>query len=78
MATRRQFFGPLPTPASPMTPKGGSRSISGDGFDGDNDQSMEMTEAPDTFRRRVTPVVGSPQQKPSSLQEILAMLKGGQ
>lgn len=76
MATRRSFFGALPTPASPMTPKGGS--VSGDGFDGDNDESMEMRESPDTFRRRVTPAVGMPQQQPTTLQEVLAMLKGGQ
>ena len=75
MATRRSYFGSMPTPASPMTPKGGSGMPDADG---DNDASMEMSESPDTFRRRVTPVVGMPEQKPSTLQELLAMLKGGQ
>ncbi len=36
------------------------------------------TESPDTFRRRVTPVIGSPEPRPSTLQEILAMLNGSQ
>lgn len=35
-------------------------------------------ESKDTFRRRVTPVIGSPEPRPSTLQEILAMLNGGQ
>ena len=69
MATRRSYFGSLPTPASPMTPKGGSQEMYGD-----PDQQQTMMESPDTFRRRVTPVVGMPEPKPSTLQEILAML----
>lgn len=73
MATRRSFFGEATMPASPMTPKGGSGQMYGD-----PDQSQQMMmESPDTFRRRVTPVVGMPEQKPSSLQEILAMLSQG-
>ncbi len=76
MATRRSYLGEYPMPASPMTPKGGSQMMYGDP-DGDNDQSMEMTESPDTFRRRTTPVVGSPEPQPDTLQRLLAMLNQG-
>lgn len=74
---RRSTYGAMPMPASPMTPKGGSMTMHGDP-DGDSDQAMEMTESPDTFRRRVTPVTGEIEQRPTTLQEILAMLNGGQ
>ena len=72
MATRRSYFGSQPTPASPMTPKGGSQEMYGD-----PNQDTTLVESPDTFRRRTTPVVGMPEPKPSTLQEILAMLNGG-
>lgn len=75
MAKRRSFFiDPQPTPASPMTPSGGSRMMHGDA-----DQAMmPMTESPETFRRRTTPVMGPVAQQPSTLQELLAMLNGAQ
>ena len=72
MATRRSYFGSQPTPASPMTPKGGSQEMYGD-----PDAMQTMQESPDTFRRRVTPVTGMPEPQPTTLQEILAMLKAG-
>jgi hypothetical protein len=62
----------MPTPASPMTPKGGSQQVYGD-----PDQATTMMESPDTFRRRTTPVVGAPEVKPDTLQQILAMLSTG-
>ena len=74
MATRRSYFGSLPTPASPMTPKGGSQEMYGNP---DDSMMMNMMESPDTMRRRVTPVVGMPEPKPNTLQEILAMLNAG-
>ena len=73
MATRRSYFGSQPTPASPMTPKGGSQEMYGD----PDQPMMTMMESPDTFRRRTTQVVGMPEPKPNTLQEILAMLSGG-
>lgn len=71
MATRRSYFGEYPTPASPMTPKGGSQELYGD-----PDQPT-MIESPDTFRRRTTPVTGVPEQRPNTLQELIAMINGG-
>ena len=43
-------------------------------------QPSEITplgESPRTFRRRVTPVIGEPTPSPSTLQDLLAMLRGG-
>ena len=77
MAQRRSMLGyngqsSMAIPSSPMTPKGGSQTMYGD-------PSAETTsESPETFRRRTTPVLGTVEQQPSSLQEILAMLNGGQ
>ncbi len=72
MATRRSSVGDYLTPASPMTPKGGSGEMYGD-----PEQQGTMMESPETFRRRTMPVVGMPEQKPNTLQEILAMLSSG-
>ena len=60
------------TPPSPMTPKGGSGMMYGD------PAHAEGGESPDAFRRRTTPIVGEIEQRPSTLQEILAMLNGAQ
>lgn len=73
MAQRRNFFGdvPFPTPASPMTPKGGSQVMYGD-------PSVEpMVESKETFRRRNTPITGYPEPQPTSFEQILALLGGG-
>ena len=77
MAQRRMLFDAMPTapatpatPASPMTPKGGSATY--------GDAPPAGAESPDTFRRRTTPVVGEPPQTSTQLQEILALLTGGQ
>jgi hypothetical protein len=70
MAQRRSLFNDaLPMPASPMTPKGGSQTTYGE------PQSESMAESKETFRRRTTPVVGSPAPIQTTLQEILAMLR---
>lgn len=42
------------------------------------DDTSPTYESKETFRRRVVPVIGSPEPRPSTLQEILAMLNGGQ
>jgi hypothetical protein len=76
MAQRRSVFNAM-MPASMLTPKGGSQTMHGDP-DGDNDQSMEMSESPDSFRRRTTPIMGQVEKRPTTLQEVLAMLNGGQ
>ena len=55
---------------SPLTRKGGSQMMYGD---------PESTgEARESFRRRTTPVVGEIEQRPTTLQEVLAMLNGAQ
>ena len=72
MAQRRSTFDSFLTPASPMTPKGGSQEMYGD------PAQEPIIESKDTFRRRTTPIVGQPEQRPSTLQEILAMLNGAQ
>ena len=72
MATRRSYLDAPSTPASPMTPKGGSGEMYGD-----PEQQGTMMESPETFRRRTMPVVGMPEPKPNTLQEILAMLNAG-
>lgn len=73
MANRRTVFDAMmPTPASPMTPKGGSQATYGDA-------APETTmESKDSFRRRTTPVTGEITPRPTTLQEILAMLNGAQ
>lgn len=35
-----------------------------------------LQEAHQTFRRRVTPVTGFPEPRPSTMQEVLALLRG--
>ena len=62
------------TLASPMTPKGGSQMMHGD----PEHDAMMTAESKDTFRRRTTPIMGPPEQRPTTLQEILAMLNGAQ
>lgn len=42
------------------------------------DETNPLYESKEHFRRRVTPVVGTPEPRPSTLQELLAMLNGGQ
>lgn len=75
MAQRRSLFGQL-TPASPMTPKGGSGMMYGNS---QHEQSEgPIIESSETFRRRTTPVVGPIEKRPTTLQEVLAMLNGGQ
>jgi hypothetical protein len=73
MAQRRSVFDQaFPVPSSMMTPKGGSQQVYGE-------PAVEpVMESKDTFRRRTTPVVGEIEPKPSTLQEILAMLNGVQ
>lgn len=75
MANRRMFTGydqgDMMQPSSPMTPSG-------------NAPSMEMAsmtpgmEHPETMRRRITPMVGDVEARPTMLQELLAMMNGGQ
>ena len=72
MAKRRSTFETM-LPSNPMTPEGGSQMTYGD-----PDQSQAMMESPDTFRRRTTPVIGMPERRPTTLQELLAMLNGAQ
>lgn len=62
-------------PGMPMTGSG----TSGEMFD-DSDPSMQMMqmESPETRRRRLTPAVGYPQPQPSTLDQLLTMLRGGQ
>lgn len=73
MAKRRAYTDGHMLGASPMTPKGGSRTP----VESEQPQGP-VVESPDTFRRRVTPVVGMPERRPTTLQEILAMLNGAQ
>ena len=35
-----------------------------------------LQESQQTFRRRITPAVGFPEQRPSPMQEVLALLRG--
>ena len=35
-----------------------------------------LQESQQTFRRRITPAVGFPEQRPSTMQEVLALLRG--
>lgn len=73
MAQRRSMMeSAISTPASPMTPKGGSQMMYGDPM------AEQTGESKDTFRRRTTPVTGYPEPRPTTLQEVLAMLNGGQ
>lgn len=62
----------LSQPSSSMTPR--ARTSSPDMAD----DEYAMQESPDTLRRRTTPIIGQPEQRPTMLQEILAMLNGGQ
>lgn len=72
MANRRTVFDRAFQPPSMMTPKGGSQEMYGD-------TSVDPTmESKETFRRRTTPVTGEIEPRPSTLQEILAMLNGAQ
>lgn len=73
MAERRQWFDhSFPTPATPMVPTGGAERMEKGG------NASAMAESSDTFRRRITPVTGMPTAEPTTLQELLEMLKGGQ
>jgi hypothetical protein len=72
MANRRSVFDSM-SPASMMTPKGGSMTTYGEA-----EPDTTMTESKDTFRRRTTPVVGEIEPRPTTLQEIIAMLNGAQ
>lgn len=75
MAQRRQsFFDAIATPATPMTPKGGSQTMYGS----DAPPPDQMPESPDTFRRRTTPVTGQPTPGRTQIEEVIAMLTGGQ
>jgi hypothetical protein len=53
-----------------MTTRGGSRETYGDPETDD-----PTVEAKDTFRRRTTPIMGSPTITPTTLQQVLAMLR---
>lgn len=55
-------------PSSMMTPKAQS----------DEAAYAQPQESSETFRRRVAPIVGMPEQRPSMIQELLAMLNGAQ
>lgn len=71
MATRRSYgYGQesLMQPSSMMTPKAQS----------DEAAYAQPQESSETFRRRVAPIVGMPEQRPSMIQELLAMLNGAQ
>lgn len=70
MAQRRALQGMMP--GMPLTGSGTSDQM----FD-DQDPSMEMMESPETRRRRLTPAVGYPVQQPSTLQQLIAVVKGG-
>lgn len=70
MPQRRALQGQMP--AMPLTSSGTSEQQLM--FD-DADPSMQM-ESPDTRRRRLTPAVGFPDQPPTGLQQLLAMMRG--
>jgi hypothetical protein len=72
MPSRRTLQGQMPSMALPMTGSG----TSGEMFD-DQDPSMQMIESPETRRRRLTPAVGFPEQQPTTIQQLIAMAKGG-
>lgn len=71
MAQRRSLQRAMP--AMPMTGSGTPKQM----YD-DRDPEMQGIESPDTRRRRLTPVMGEPQVQPNSIQQLIAMLKGGQ
>lgn len=74
MANRRLFTGydqsSLTQPSSMMSPRGGTAV--------EDDPMAQYMEHPNTMRRRVTPIVGEPQPSNTMLQDLLAMMKGGQ
>lgn len=70
MAQRRSLQRMMP--GMPMTGSGTSKQM----FD-DRDPEMHDSESPDTRRRRLTPIMGLPQQQPNAIQQLIAMLKGG-
>ncbi len=73
MAQRRQFTGY----GNDNTQQGQVSSMpSYTDSDPNAEISNSLMESKDTLRRRVTPVIGSPEPRPSTLQEILAMLNG--
>ena len=73
MANRRTVFDAMmDPPASPMTPKGGSQTVYGEG------QPQTTMESRDTFRRRTTPVTGEFSSPPSGIEELLTMIRGQQ
>ena len=74
MATRRMFTG-YGNDASSGQVSAPKQTRSVDMQPSEYDPLMESKE---TFRRRVTPVIGSPEPRPSPLQELLAMLNGSQ
>ena len=41
------------------------------------DPMNPIQESREMMRRRVTPVIGSPEPRPSTMQEVLALLRGG-
>lgn len=71
MATRRPFTGY-------GNDQGSQRQPTYDVAEMMVDETSPVHETKDQFRRRVTPVVGTPEPRPSTLQELLAMLNGGQ
>lgn len=71
MPQRRALQGMMP--GMPMTGSGTSKPAIED-----PDPSMQSSESPEKRRRRLTPAVGFPEPQPSTLQQLLAMLRGGQ
>lgn len=76
MANRRSFTGydqsSMMQPSSMMSPRGNNDQVAQDA------ETLPYGEHPDTMRRRITPMVGEPQASNTMLQDMLAMLNGGQ
>lgn len=58
-------------PSSPMTPRG-SEPMAHER----DEMMMPYAEHPETMRRRLTPMVGEVEQRPTSIQALMAMLMG--
>ena len=72
MAQRRMFTGYGNDQGS--QPR--QHAYSGQSADTALDSIDPLQESRETLRRRVTPVIGSPEPRPSTMQEVLALLRG--
>lgn len=72
MAQRRSLQRAMP--GMPMTGSGTPNEM----IDDRDQAAMQGIESPETRRRRLTPVTGTPAYQPNTIQQLIAMLKGGQ